>query len=99
VLIEIRVGGNEREIRRFADVLQAALGDDGEVQLRLGSADRGDQLKPGTVSVDVFEAGDEAEALDRVQPAVRQADPELRLVEGGTWTRQLIVPKPPDRRD
>ena len=98
VEIELHVEGTIKELRAFVDALQAALGEDAEVRGWLGNAERDDETQIVTVTVDVIAAETQSGALDRVQPAVWLADPDARLVVGGTSTMQLIVPKPPEDR-
>jgi hypothetical protein len=98
--IELHLEGTPQQLRDFADRLQASLGIDGEVRAWLGTADPEDEPKVATVYVDVPGADDEEAALQRVQPAVREADPDFQLLRGGTSTMRLIVPmqahSPPD---
>jgi hypothetical protein len=95
--IELYVEGTTDQLRGFVDGLQAALGADADVLPWLGAADPEDQPKSTTVYVDVHDAADEAEAIERVQPAIRLADPEMTIVKGGTSAIRTLLPKqPPD---
>ena len=92
--IELHVEGSIERLRRFADELQAALGDEATVSGWLGTADPDDEPKSGTIYVDVFKAANEAEALKHAQPAIRRADPGLTVVKGGTTAMEYFAPMP-----
>ena len=47
-----------------------------------------------TIPVRVHDAADQEQALRRVQPAVRSADPGFRARPGGALTRREVVPSP-----
>jgi hypothetical protein len=70
------------------DSLRTALRDD--VAMRVWPGD-GRHLTP--VYVDVRAAGTATEALERMQPAVWIADPEARVIVGGTTIMQFSVPR------
>jgi hypothetical protein len=74
----------------IVNTLRATLGSD--VAIRVWP---GDEMHLTTVYIDVLTADTQSEALERIQPAVWLADPDGRLIVGGTTTSQLIVPKPP----
>ena len=70
------------------DSLRTALHDDAAMRVWPGDA-----RHLTTVYVDVRAASTATEALERIQPAVWIADPDARVIVGGTTIRQYSVPR------
>lgn len=70
-------------LRGFLEELQHALGTDARVWASIVA---GDEDAPQQIDafVQVFEAPTEDAALTRVQPAIREADPQMKIVKSET---------------
>ena len=79
-------------LRRFLDDLSDALDGDGRVWASLVA---GDEATPQsvTVFVDVYDVIEEEAALKRLEPALRQADPDLRIVRARANLQRRWTPR------
>lgn len=79
--MEISLSIEERPpvLRAFLEELQIALGDDARVWASMVAGDE-QASQQIAAFVQVFEAPDHDAALQRVRPAIRVADPEMRIV-------------------
>ena len=94
--VELYLNGTLDELRMVADRLEVALGADGAVLPFFGKADLpAAEKRDAQFTISVQGVANQEEALERLQPAVRLADPELKVVTGGTLTVRQVRPAPP----
>ena len=95
--IFLDIAGTLPRLRRWVADLEAALGDTGRVRHTVEDGDDG-QSHYRTIYVDVLDAASEVEALEHVQPILRELDSDedvTPVLRRGTNVWQYVVPAPP----
>jgi hypothetical protein len=93
--IFLDIHGRLPRLRRWVADLEAALGDTGRVRHSLEDGDDG-QEHYRTVYVEVYGAADEVEALEHVQPILRELESDYEsILRRGTTVWQWVAPAPP----
>jgi hypothetical protein len=89
--IELHLQGTPDVLRGALAVLREQLGADGQVMAD-DVDEQHDDVMFRVVTVAVFGATSEVEALERIQPCVRAVESDGHVVVGGTTVMQLVVP-------
>ncbi|WP_445150492.1 hypothetical protein [Baekduia sp. Peel2402] len=88
--IRLDLRGTPDQVRKALATVAKQLGPDGQVMAEI--TEQGEDVIHRSVTVAVFSASIEADALTRIQPAARAADSDLRVIVGGDSVMQMVIP-------